>query len=1052
MYCKDCGKQIVEDSKFCKHCGSEVIAQSAQNTAETENDTQSENQPAPEKSNTVQDKKSPQPEVQKDTTIISPPPLPGSSEAEPEDAPLPPKPTPAEKSAPQANAYIHPQPTAPQPQKTKKHGFLRFLKVIVTILLILPIVAVLTLFIYSAATSNDVSKTNNNVTQSAIESTFDDGDDTAPMITDLTPMSATISTTITFSGSDIDATKLRSVTLNDQQLNIIEVTQSTIKATVTHGAQSGDITLNFVDGQITIKDFEVLPQQKTLILEQEIEPSDDVQTVTTDDISVILPGGAIDIAKTLKIAKIENPQSVNLPLTDNFILYSITLDDVTQFDGILTIVMDLPSDSEGQPSAVYFNETTSLYNTLPSKVIDGKLHIFTTHLTIVGLYDWGTSIVSPDGYFNVYYDKRDTVKYSATMKEFATLVGQTLEDIRKAYESKIPYAYRENFSTINMFGYTFIDSMEVYIDSRLANCVYNPLTNFIHIPTRFSSQEELEITLAHEFFHAYQDAVWNELNFVGTMSSSENRWVVEALAEFAAYEIAYSGKYDRNVYANTLPEDPYDTFNLSHEYNMSCYLRYLMGTMDTITKKPEDLWVSVASGAHDKYEKSVSDFFESRSSSFVSLAESYPEFWMAVLGDSNAPEHYSTFNFVYDWKLSAHEHNAIVDFKPKYDNTISFYMIDITGFKDNVPVRILNMQSTDDSVNGAWSTQIAGVENVNKINGKRIPEGHRWQYTDATTGSYKRFVFEKGMDEVVLVGLDGKTKNQLSAFRFSEIVPKCFPESIEDASVGVEQVFEITFEDVFEGVYSSLLVVDFGDGTIVEFPKENTGSTFAELATHTYDALFDGKVKFMLYDNDTSQKELIAQINVPVTVTNEITLTASPNPTLPAKEVSFSIDEKNADYTYKWSLGDGTTNSKLGLTELTHIYEKPGAYTVSVAVYDELDEHIGTAKLVITVEESLSLSGNWQYLGETYTDFGITYRGVSSVTFYAEGICVMSVGIQSTDTVAMEDTQCTYIYDKSSSSGTIKFKNQETGANESLAFTISGNSLFMAGLEHKKTQ
>ncbi|MCK5129728.1 MAG: PKD domain-containing protein [Clostridiales bacterium] len=1077
MHCKNCGKQILGDSKFCQDCGSKVIEPSVQNPTESANETKapSKTSPiAPQKPIVAQNNKSPKPEVQENTTIISPPPLPDSQDTAPIIAPLPPKatvadnaplpsqpkPTPTKASTPptietppQAISNNTPLPSAPVQKKIKKHGFVRFLKVTFSILLTLPILAVLALFIISAVTSNVESKSKDSTIPSHINSTFDDSDDTAPMITDVTPMSATISTTITFAGENIDATKLINITINDQQLNVNEVTDSSIQAVITHGAQSGDIVLHFVDGQITIDEFEILPQQKTLILEEELSPSDSPQTIVAQDISIILPAGAIDSPQTLKISEIINPQTLNLPPAKDFRVFSITLGDISQFDDIVTIIIDLPEDTEGQPTAAYFNEETSLYNTLPSEVIDGKLHIFTSHLTDFAKIQWGTSHLSSDGYFRMHYFSTDTVTYTTSMDELAVLVGETLEQVRKDYEAKIPAAYRENFKSITINGNTYKDTLEVYIDSSLPNCKYNAITNNILLPTSFSSQEKFETVLAHEFFHVYQDSVWNELNFVGTMSKSENLWAVEVLAELAAYEIAFPGKNrHRPLDESITPSVPYDTFDSIQEYSMSCYLRYLL---DITNSKAEDLWIHVAGSSNSHLEISINDFFKSKSSAFISLQDSYPEFWKAVLGDSNAPEHYNTFNVVEVRDILAYEHTAAFEYYSKYPATMKFYMLDVKAFPDNVPIRIFNMQSSNESGNPVWSTQISGVTSVNFLNSKRVPGGHNWYRS--SIGDYKRYSFEKGKDDVVLFGFESTTQHQATEnpyadVKFTEIKSKCFPESIEDAAVGVEQQFEITFSDVFENVSSALLIVDFGDGTTAEFPKDSVGDIITEIVTHVYEMKVDGVAKFMLYDTTRSEKELIAQLNVPVGVPNEITITASPNPTKITEEVSFSISEKNAGYTYNWSLGDGTTNNKLGLTELTHTYEKFGSLTVSVAVYDELDEHIGTAKLIMTVEEPSTLSGKWQFLGTTYTDFGITYRGVSTITFYAEGICVMSVGIQSTTTLSMEDTPCTYVFDGETSKGTIKFKNQETGANEAFAFTISGNSLFMVGIEYKKTQ
>ena len=206
--------------------------------------------------------------------------------------------------------------------------------------------------------------------------------------------------------------------------------------------------------------FEVLPQQKQLLAEQVIRPSAAAQTVSSDTISVTIPGGALTQEQTVKIEAIADPQPINLPGQATGTAFSVTAGDMHEFNDIVLIDFTLPADMPGEPSAAYFDENTSLWDTLPSEVVDGKLCIYTDHLTDFLVFYWGKAVYSPDGYFKIYYQENDTFNYGSSMDDLAQKVGQTLEEARKDYEAKIPEAYRESFTYLG-----FKDAMDVYLDS-----------------------------------------------------------------------------------------------------------------------------------------------------------------------------------------------------------------------------------------------------------------------------------------------------------------------------------------------------------------------------------------------------------------------------------------------------------------------------------------------------------------------------------------------------------------------------------------------------------
>jgi len=693
-------------------------------------------------------------------------------------------------------------------------------------------------------------------------------DKLAPAVDSITPGSGTLGTMIQIRGSNLGSSGLKAVSLGEHELNISAVSDDMIEVYVSYGAQSGKIVLTFAEEKIDAGAFEVLPQQKQLLLEDEIGSSTEPQIVSVDKIAVTIPGNAIDKTQTIRIEQIADPQPINLPQAAQFTSFSVTLGDMHQFNDIITIEYTIPGDAQGEPSAAYFDEATSLWDTLPSEVIDGKLYIYTNHLTDFGIFYWGKSIYSSGGFFKIYYHADDVTTFAVNMDELAIKVGDALEKIKKDYEKKIPAGYREDFSFMG-----FTDSMDVYIDSvKYFEAKYNALTNNLLLPTEYKDIDDFETVLAHEFFHSYQDSVWNEIKYVGKMGKSENIWAIEALAELAAYELAYPDKKrERLITSGVLSQDPHYTFDEVHEYSMSCFLRYLLRNTNS---KFEELWIYVASSGTHKIEYSINDFFRSKSTDFISLGKSYTKFWRDVLGNADAPKQLELNSLIESKYLKANEHSAIFKYQTSNIETTAFNMLKVIKFSENMPVRIFNMEFIDGSNSGVYSSNAS----------------------NSPSGSYERYVFKKGSNDTVLIALDCLLKNELSGVKISEIQAQCKPANIEGAFVGKEYEFELAFKDIFSNVTNVVIEVDFGDGEVVEYQKINENGMLSSIVKHVFSKPGNTPVKCSLYDVSQQDKVLISQLYVPVVVELELMLSANPNPVTLGKAVSLSTNITNKDY------------------------------------------------------------------------------------------------------------------------------------------------------------
>lgn len=281
-----------------------------------------------------------------------------------------------------------------------------------------------------------------------------------PRVDALTPIEGPVGTKIKISGSGLASGGLTNVMLGEEELALRSVADELIEAHVPHGAPSGDVMLLFGDEEVNAGRFEVMDQEKQLLLQKELSPSNGSQTVSAGDISVTIPGGALSSTETIAIARIVDPQPVNLPESAQGTAFSVTLGETHEFEEPLTLALKMTPDAVGEPSAAYFDENTSQWRTLPSEVVGSELRVRTVHLTDFFFFYWGSAIYSPKGSFKIFYRADDVTTYKASMAELAQAVGTNLEAIREDYDAKIPAQYRETFTYMGV-----PDAMDVYLDS-----------------------------------------------------------------------------------------------------------------------------------------------------------------------------------------------------------------------------------------------------------------------------------------------------------------------------------------------------------------------------------------------------------------------------------------------------------------------------------------------------------------------------------------------------------------------------------------------------------
>lgn len=209
------------------------------------------------------------------------------------------------------------------------------------------------------------------------------------------------------------------------------------------------------------------------------------------------------------------------------------------------------------------------------------------------------------------------------------------------------------------------DPIKIYLDPRYnkEGAVASIVTKNISMPSEYSG-DSLASTCAHELFHGVQH---KQLGFLKTVSMgdggakvfidnrftgadpevykwfSNNKWFMEATAEYAANfictDLGIGAPIDKRIEAS----NAYYAFNAVHEYGVSSFLDYIITARytDEANRKEEfkKLWYAVAKnyGVFTDVNSSLNKFvYQKLKTSTAQML--YEEFWKDVVTRSNMPE------------------------------------------------------------------------------------------------------------------------------------------------------------------------------------------------------------------------------------------------------------------------------------------------------------------------------------------------------------------------------------------------------------------------------
>lgn len=181
----------------------------------------------------------------------------------------------------------------------------------------------------------------------------------------------------------------------------------------------------------------------------------------------------------------------------------------------------------------------------------------------------------------------------------------------------------------------------------------------------------------------------------------------------------------------------------------------------------EELWIYTADSGNVLISSSLNDFFRSRSGDFVSLEVAHTEFWLDVLGDDDAPQQdvLDTRFHKRMKRFAANKHAATFHYLSGYPATLAFSLFTVNGFSPNIPRLIFCVTSSEDSVNGAWTTSVSSARAIGDLNRARVTDGYVWDRTYAggpLTDAYELYSFDHGVYQLVLMALESEIQYEVT--------------------------------------------------------------------------------------------------------------------------------------------------------------------------------------------------------------------------------------------------------------------------------------------------
>jgi hypothetical protein len=418
-----------------------------------------------------------------------------------------------------------------------------------------------------------------------------------------------------------------------------------VEVVVPSDAQSADIQLKAGAETSNKVAFTILAPVSTVLVSQTVAPStSNVVVAYKDEITVTIPPGILDKSRTLTITKVENAPSNSIaPFAPSF-AYDVSIDGLEQLADYVEIKVKVdpsllntavPASAQLLPlrwnaaeghwlPLAYRVDTTgnslSFYTnhfTLFEWVVIGAVAVAAVPITWVGEKLLNDVYVTPEGSFRVLYCKKaiqgdlsleDTAwtkttypnpanplptAYAPDHPKFVQDIGHLLE---VALDRYVRVSHLKNpVSAPEVFGAASKNPITVKLDSWWVSLGgepnYEKIWEYLHYPTdvlnSFVGKSAFSYgNLSHELFHRIEAEYYGWTGFL----SSANKWWLEASADYAGYNLAWTPAMPTEMHERT----GYDFFahplsttgkmenvngwnlNQSYEYAASAFVQYLV--------------------------------------------------------------------------------------------------------------------------------------------------------------------------------------------------------------------------------------------------------------------------------------------------------------------------------------------------------------------------------------------------------------------------------------------------------------------------------------------
>lgn len=286
----------------------------------------------------------------------------------------------------------------------------------------------------------------------------------------------------------------------------------------------------------------------------------------------------------------------------------------------------------------------------------------------------------------------------------------------------------------------------------------------------------------------------------------KNLWGgIEAIAELASYTIAYPGQYEMKMIEDqvsivglTKPTQSMSLINDTHEYDMACFIQYLLTTSNTTFA---DMWISVAGSSKSGVNVKLEEFFGKKIDDFTIIESAFLDFWRGVITDSRMPKMQTVTNIIDPMILGQDQHSIEYAYKCRDSFTQEFYATNMVGYSVNMPRRIFCVEYTGgDEAGDAYITKIEGAPETKNLVTMRQEGGYSWDYiykaTSDTSEGYRLYEMTN-REQMLLIGLQNRQKDSTSSVKISEIDATCDPKEIEVLVANKEYSINLKYKDIF---------------------------------------------------------------------------------------------------------------------------------------------------------------------------------------------------------------------------------------------------------------